>query len=472
MKKHFNISFSLIFISFFLSGQTSSFYSNSNVNLNEFNSNNFTFLNKKYNISSNKKMASFSSFSEKEFFFSHLYGLGLHIKYANKLNFVLNTEIYAGDFENINRQYIDSLSIFPGFGPSKNMNQLYFTYQYNRNIEFDFGKGKHFIGSGYHSLLLSKNNSPYTYFKISTKFGKIQYYNLFTTFINHDMIDYGRKKHATIHYLDIAFNNYISLGFFEAILWQSKSINSNKGFEFAYMNPIIFYRPVEFSMQSNKGNALMGLNFNLLLNQNKDANIYSQLLIDDVNISRRKDQDANYSSGFFQNKIAYQIGAKTKLNDKIKILIEYNHVQPYTYGHRTVLQNYSHMNEALAHPLGANFKEVISVLEFNYNLIKLNLKFFRTEVGLDSISSHFGQNIFLSDFDASTGGQYSYGNFNGQGVLTTIYSIQPELIYSINNIDLFGSIFYRFKKSSNFSSEDLWFSFGFRTFPFQIYRDY
>ena len=73
-------------------------------------------------------MASFSSFSEKEFFFSHLYGLGLHIKYANKLNFVLNTEIYAGDFENINRQYIDSLSIFPGFGPSKNMNQLYFTY--------------------------------------------------------------------------------------------------------------------------------------------------------------------------------------------------------------------------------------------------------------------------------------------------------------------------------------------------------
>ena len=53
-------------------------------------------------------------------------------------------------------------------------------------------------------------------------------------------------------------------------------------------------------MKSNKGNALMGLNFNLLLNQNKDANIYSQLLIDDVNISRRKDQDANYSSGFFQ----------------------------------------------------------------------------------------------------------------------------------------------------------------------------
>ena len=42
----------------------------------------------------------------------------------------------------------------------------------------------------------------------------------------------------------------------------------------------------------------------------------------------------------------------------------------------------SHMNEALAHPLGANFKEVISVLEFNYNLIKLNLKFLELKLVL------------------------------------------------------------------------------------------
>ena len=56
MKKHFKISFSLIFISFFLSGQTSSFYSNSNVYLNEFSSNNFTFLNKKYNILASERL--------------------------------------------------------------------------------------------------------------------------------------------------------------------------------------------------------------------------------------------------------------------------------------------------------------------------------------------------------------------------------------------------------------------------------
>ena len=34
----------------------------------------------------------------------------------------------------------------------------------------------------------------------------------------------------------------------------------NRGYEISYLNPIIFYRPVEYSMGSNKGNALMGLN--------------------------------------------------------------------------------------------------------------------------------------------------------------------------------------------------------------------
>ena len=82
---------------------------------------------------------------------------------------------------------------------------------------------------------------------------------------------------------------------------------------------------------------------------------YSQFILDDFNISRKKDSDENYQSGFFQNKYGYQMGLKGNLKD-INFLIEYNQVQPYTYGHRTILQNYSHMNQALAHPLGANFK--------------------------------------------------------------------------------------------------------------------
>ena len=152
----------------------------------------------------------------------------------------------------------------------------------------------------------------------------------------------------------------------------------------------------------------MGANFNASL---KNIMIYGQIVLDDLNISRQKDTDENYTGGFFQNKYGFQFGIRYK-NKGINSLFEYNQVQPYTYGHRTILQNYSHSNQALAHPLGANFKEFIGILELSNERFTYKVKTFFTSVGLDSLNTHYGQNIFESDLNASTGGQYSYGNFN------------------------------------------------------------
>jgi hypothetical protein len=282
------------------------------------------------------------------------------------------------------------------------------------------------------------------------------------------MIDVGRKKHASIHYLDFSITKNIHFGVFESILWQSKSENIDKGYEFAYMNPIIFYRPVEFSMQSNKGNALMGANFNATFNK---TTFYGQAMLDDLNISRQKDRDEDYEEGFFQNKYAYQLGVKTKIKG-VNLLTEYNQTQPYTYGHRTILQNYSHMNQALAHPLGANFKEVVFMADYKKDKWKYRLKLTTALVGLDSLNTHYGQNIFESDYEASTGGQASYGNFNGQGVSTQITTLHTEMVYSFKWFDVFGSVFYKSKKSDLLDQTSLWYSVGIRTFPFLTFQDY
>ena len=60
-------------------------------------------------------------------------------------------------------------------------------------------------------------------------------------------------------------------------------------------------------MGSEKGNALMGLNLTLKIKNHK---FYGQFVLDDLNISRRKDSDPNYQEGFIQNKYGYQIGTK------------------------------------------------------------------------------------------------------------------------------------------------------------------
>ena len=203
------------------------------------------------------------------------------------------------------------------------------TYNISKYFDIDIGQDKHFIGDGYRSLLLSDYSSNYPFLRFTTSFWKVTYTNLYTTF--YDIWNYPnkRKKHATFHYLALQLFENIYVGIFESVIWQSSDADYYRGFDYNYWNPIIFYRPVEFS-QHSPDNVLMGAN---LKASYKQYNIYGQLLLDDLNISRQKDRDEDYSGGFFQNKFAYQIGVKSNTPFNLKnlfVLGEYNQVQPYT----------------------------------------------------------------------------------------------------------------------------------------------
>ena len=148
-------------------------------------------------------------------------------------------------------------------------------------------------------------------------------------------------------------------------------------------------------------------------------------------------------------------------------------MQPYTYAHKEPMQSYTHLNQSLAHPLGANFKELVVLVDYSKEKWKFSIKLTQAKVGLDSLYTHYGQNIFISDFDAQgEGDEYSYGNFNGQGVATLINTMHTEVAYSFNWLDLFGSVFYKNKKSDLLDQTSLWYSVGIRTFLFSTFQDY
>ena len=216
----------------------------------------------------------------------YLYGLAFKANINQTISLTAFYDHLGGDFTSNNKNYNDSLNIYySSYGLSKHRFQFNAKYISNKFISLDVGYGKQFLGKGYQSLLLSNVASSFPYIKITTEFGPFKYYNLYTTFLNSNMLNYGRKKHAASHYLDMAITDKIKLGLFESILWQAKSEGSNYGYELAYLNPIIFYRPVEFSQQSSKGNALMGATLNIKL---RNFLIYSQFVLDDLNISRDK----------------------------------------------------------------------------------------------------------------------------------------------------------------------------------------
>jgi len=402
------------------------------------------------------------SASKSDYTSTYLLSATVSVNIKNKIAVISHFDYLGGNHNLLINEYQDSLLVFPGFGREKTRFQYKLKYYVNKFITADLGKGKHFIGNGYRSLLLSAEHSPYPYLKLTTEFGRVRYYNLYTTFLDIQNPNQDRKKHASIHFLDFRLTDNISVGFFEGVLWQAKDENYNRGYDVEYLNPIIFYRPVEFSKHS-PDNVLMGATFNAKYSA---ITLYGQVLLDDLNISRQKDRDEDFSGGFFQNKFAYQLGVKSSFK-RINTLLEYNQAQPYTYAHKEPMQSYTHVNQALAHPLGANFKEVVALANYSKEKWKFSTKLTLVKVGLDSIHTHYGQNIFASDFDAQgDGGEYSYGNFNGQGVATQINTLYTEVAYSFKWFDLFGSVFHKKKKSDLLDQTSVFYSVGLRTFPF------
>ena len=419
-------------------------------------------------LSINSRLFSIGSASKSDYSSTHLFGASLLSNINNKVTFTFHFDYLVGNHNSFINEYQDSLLVFPAFGREKSRLQYNLNYYVNKFIAVDFGKGKHFIGNGYRSLILSTEHSPYPYLKFTTQFGRVKYYNLYTTFLDTQDPTQNRKKHSSIHFFNFSLTENINIGIFEGVLWQSKDENYNRGYDIEYLNPIIFYRPVEFSKHS-PDNVLMGTNFNAKL---RTTTLYGQLLLDDLNISQQKDRDDDYGGGFFQNKFAYQLGLKSSFKE-LKVLLEYNQAQPYTYAHKEPMQSFTHFNQALAHPLGANFKEFVSLVYYTKEKWKFSIKLTHAKVGLDSLETHYGQNIFASDFDAQgDGDEYSYGNFNGQGVSTQINTLHTEMAYSFKWFDVFGSVFYKSKKSDLLDQTSLWYSVGIRTFPFSTFQDY
>jgi hypothetical protein len=79
----------------------------------------------------------------------------------------------------------------------------------------------------------------------------------------------------------------------------------------------------------------------------------------------------------------------------LDIQVEANRVRPFTYSHNDTIANYTHYNQPLAHPLGANFQEVLAIINFQpAPKWYISAKAIYYYQGLDSAGKNFGSNPF------------------------------------------------------------------------------
>lgn len=267
----------------------------------------------------------------------------------------------------------------------------YITFNAAKYVDVQFGYDKNFIGDGYRSLFLSDWGNSYLFAKLNTRIWKFNYQNLFMELMP-QFVKYGDvlldRKYAAMHHLSMNVTKWLNIGVFESIIFSRKN-----HFDFQYLNPIIFLRHIEGSLGS-PDNALLGGDFKA--NICHHVQVYGQLLIDEFKLSKLKE-----NRGWWGNKFGTQLGIKYIDAFDIKNLdfqVESNRVRPYTYSHNDSVSNYSHYNQPLAHPLGANFQEFIGIVNYQpLPRVYILGKVIYYKKGLDSLAYNAGGDIFRLD---------------------------------------------------------------------------
>lgn len=400
---------------------------------------------------------------------------------GNKFSFVSVFLENQGVFVSHIDSFITQYRVAPGQAAVKNFKTDGFDYGFafgylsfspTKHINLQLGQDKLFIGDGYRSLILSDNASPAPYFRFTMDLKPVKYLFQVNQYIdrrplrNPSIYGYPRKWSFS-HYADVNIGKRVSLGIFESVIYAAEDSGVFRGFDAQYLNPFIFFRPVEFAIGS-PDNVIIGTNIKVKLSNT--VSIYNQMVLDEFKLDEIRAQN-----GWWANKYGFQTGIKAYNIAKVQNLnaqAEYNFVRPFTYTHFKVDQAWANNNQPLAHPLGANFKEFMGIVNYRYKRYFTELRIQSARFGTDSLGTNFGQDIFL-DYRSRT---LDYGNEIGQGKDNKLTNIDFRVAYLLNpNTNMRVELSVNNRKlniDGVESSNNTWIMFSFKTALFNTYTDF
>lgn len=372
---------------------------------------------------------------------------GLEVKgsFGNKLSF--GTGFYENQsfFPEYYNEYIKERKVVPGQGRSRIFKEDgydyghsfgYVSYSPTKNFNFQIGHSKLFIGDGYRSLILSDNAFNLPYAKWTTTYKNVRYTNLLVAYQNSIIADgtgeISNRRYGSFTSIDFLIGRFLEVGIVESIVWEKKDSSSFLPNLNLY-NPILFFRTFQLGF-NDKNNVLLG--FNSKLKISKSIVSYFQFVFDDT------------------RKWSYQIGIKSYQLFKTPLYIqaEYTAVKPYTYSHWDN-QSYSHYNQEIGHPLGANFTEIVVRSAYHWKDVIFSYQINFVRIGLDSSNTNYGHDIFTKYID-------SKGDEMLQGIESSILNQSIRLAFLVNpstNFQLFMEYKSRVLKNEfQNSSEQFW----------------
>jgi hypothetical protein len=188
------------------------------------------------------------------------------------------------------------------------------------------------------------------------------------------------KKAYTFQYLSYRPLKRLELGLFQAVMWSAQQ-TGNANFDFNIINPLIFSHLAQYNLNESN-NVMLGANINVKITSS--INLYGQLMADDIK---------NKQTGF-QGGVKYFDVAKI---NNLYMQVEYNRVGAYSYAFNDAFQSFSHYNQPIAHPLGANFNELVGIANYRWKDIFITGKINLISYGQD-VKDFYAGNTVITDY--------------------------------------------------------------------------
>jgi hypothetical protein len=384
-------------------------------------------------------------------------GIELRGNIGNKLGFFTTFTNEILTLNSWTKDYYHEYQVIPGASFIKfsddttilraNLNYAsgYLVYQANKYIDLQFGHGKNFLGNGFRSFYMSDFSREHLFLRANTRIWKINYTNIWGQMYdwnNQNQRNLPKRHYYATTYANVNLTKSFNIGLFQTVSFQRDSGYTNGGFDYEYLNPIIFFKPIENGLNSPDKTILGG---DFKWNFARHFQLYGQAVISEFKISELVN-----NKGWFGNKWATQFGLKyidAFGVSNLDVQTEVNIARPYMYTSFNTLNAYVNYNQNMAHPLGANFYEGIGIVRYQpTNRLFLKATGIFAVYGNDTNGSNWGKDIRIAY--STTSLPQVYGNTIAQGVKTNLLFLDFIASYMLKH-NLFIDVQVTYRKTSS-----------------------
>jgi len=308
-------------------------------------------------------------------------------------------------------------------------------------FDLQFGREHARIGTGYSDRLLLSDNAPvFDALKIDFHHKWFRFTFLHGSLVNDSTLasEWDLNKYLAMHRAQFSIGNLVNIGLSEMIIYQRRTL------EFAYLNPINFYKSSEHSLK-DRDNAFVSVDVEVFpMDRYK---LYGTWLIDDIDFSKM-------GTGWWGNEFGWQGGvyvAEIAGVPDVDAVIEYTRLEPYVYSNRIAGNNYTHRSIGLGHHLNPNSDEWLMELSYQQSS--------RVRAWLSFAYERHGENFYFygdpvegpADYFINYGGDILVGHSDSDseiarfldGVVNKTSRIQARLVIEpITNIFISGIFEY------------------------------